>query len=53
MAEVIFNLHEILTHKPLGRLEPRSFAFNDPIWGGGQCDLSIAIQRERRRASLI
>lgn len=43
MADFKFLTHEVLTHVPIGGLEPRSFSFNDPIWGGGQCELTVAI----------
>lgn len=47
-----FHVHEILTHKPIGRLDPSAFAFNEPVWGAGEFNGSVTIPAGKDVTSL-
>lgn len=52
MTDVEFHAHEMLTGKPLGTLDPKSFAFNDPVWGAGGLEMMFAIPTGKRVSAL-
>lgn len=38
-----FHVHDVITHQPIGRIDPKSFGFNDPIWGAGEFAADVTI----------
>lgn len=38
-----FHIHDVITHEPIGRIDPKSFGFNDPIWGAGEFSAELTI----------
>lgn len=40
-----FFVHDVLTMERLGELDPKSFAFNDPVWGYGELKMVHTFSR--------
>lgn len=47
MAEFDILVAPILGNETVGQLEPSEFAFNGPVWGGGQFNCRITLPRGR------
>lgn len=45
MTDFRFYAHDVLTQQPLGEIEPTTWSFSDPMWGGGTCEFTAAIPR--------
>lgn len=50
--DIEFHVHEVLTHEPIGRLDPKNYKFNDPIWGAGALEFEVAIPKGKNVSSL-
>lgn len=45
MPDIEFRLYDVLSGRPLGTLDPESYSFNDPIWGAGAFEATVAIPK--------